>query len=103
MTLVCIECQKPYDANRGRKSDFCAPACKAAFHNRRARRGAILYDAMVLQRAGLDGTTFDPVRWGKRIDKMVAGWVAEDLAAGRKRTTLRVHDASYSLPSLDAE
>lgn len=40
---MCIECEKPMDAPRIGQ-EFCSPACRQAFNNRRMQRGAELYD-----------------------------------------------------------
>lgn len=88
----CLECRKPLD-RRG-KGDFCGNACKAAFHNRRAKRGALVYDAEALMRAHPDkaGTIRE------RLDIQWDTWRREDEAAGRLRTTRRLSDVLIDLP-----
>lgn len=46
---ACLECGKIIAAGRPKEAKFCVvvpgePSCKTAFHNRRQKRGAILYD-----------------------------------------------------------
>lgn len=50
---VCPECGGPLPpraAGRGRKADFCSAGCRKAFNNRRATRGAVLYDLFMAAR-----------------------------------------------------
>jgi hypothetical protein len=96
-TLTCIECGKTFQ--RHGKSDFCTPACKAKFHNRRSKRGARLYDAVMLR-------TSDPEKFPsfeRAIELMIAEWIEEDRKAGRKRSTLSAHTVRYKLPNPDIE
>lgn len=45
----CLECGRAYAALRAH-SGFCSPACRRAFNNRRAMRGAELYDLFMAHR-----------------------------------------------------
>lgn len=91
ITRPCLECQKPLD-RRG-KGDFCTNACKAAFHNRRTKRGALVYDVTMLMH--LEPEKFPTYR--KRLDKQLAAWAEEDKKAGRTRTTRRPSDVTVDL------
>lgn len=85
----CLECTKPL--NRGGKGSFCSNGCKAKFHNRRAKRGALLYDIDTLMRRHPDKTQ----EWAARREAMYVKWDREDEAAGRKVTTRPLTDVSY--------
>lgn len=85
----CLECTKPL--NRGGKGSFCSTACKAKFHNRRAKRGALLYDVDTLMRKHPDKTQ----EWAARREAMYVRWAREDEAAGRTMTTRPLGDVSY--------
>lgn len=93
----CLECST--DFKKGpRRGDFCGSACKSRFHNRRTRRGAALYDAMML-RAVQPGKVKD---LDARIELLIAQWREEDVKAGRTRTTKSAYDVGYDLPLVDA-
>lgn len=44
----CLECGSPFTATKD--ADFCGKACRKAFHNRRAARGAEMYDIYMAMR-----------------------------------------------------
>lgn len=46
----CDECGAAYHAKRKDVSDFCSQKCRAAFNNRRAMRGAEMYDLVMALR-----------------------------------------------------
>jgi hypothetical protein len=46
---ACLECGEPVQAARA-DAEFCCAPCRMAFANRRAARGAELYDLFMLQR-----------------------------------------------------
>jgi endogenous inhibitor of DNA gyrase (YacG/DUF329 family) len=48
-TRCCAECGKEFQAKRV-EAEFCSSKCKGDFNNRRAARGAILYDLMMVNR-----------------------------------------------------
>ncbi len=52
---ICLECGKEYEPQR-RDSQFCTRDCKGVFANRRAVRGAELYDLFMASRYDRPGT-----------------------------------------------
>lgn len=46
---VCRECGQPFEAKRTTRQ-FCGPACRSGFNNRKATRGAQLYDLVMSMR-----------------------------------------------------
>jgi hypothetical protein len=46
---TCVECGTPYGAAQAH-GEFCGPACRKAFNNRRQLRGAELYDLVMAWR-----------------------------------------------------
>lgn len=85
----CLNCVKPL--NRQGKGHFCSTACKHEYHNRRARRGQLLYDVDTLMRK----RPADTKTWAARRAALYVKWDREDEAAGRKMTTRPLSDVSY--------
>lgn len=86
----CKECGKGFQT-RQYNADFCGAACRRVFNNRRATRGATLYDLVMLA----DAETTKPstqAEFKERAATLVAMWKKEDQKAGRKRTTKRLSD-----------
>lgn len=71
----CLECRGSF---RGRQygSRFCSTPCRQAFNNRRAQRGATLYDVMMIEH--MSGASLAP---GASASDLLAHWARED--AGR--------------------
>lgn len=65
---TCLECRKKWTP-RQYNADFCGTKCKATFHNRRAKRGAALYDAIMLGR--LNQTPADQRALVDRVEAVV--------------------------------
>lgn len=82
----CCECNEPF---RGRQynSEFCGYTCRRVFNNRRALRGAMLYDLQMLLRAPTAASSSETV--SARIEALMRQWDQEDLKAGRKRSWKR--------------
>jgi hypothetical protein len=55
----CLECGGEVKAEARREAEFCCDPCRKAFNNRRALRGAELYDLFMSQR-------FDRANAGKQ-------------------------------------
>ena len=85
----CTECGTSF-RSRQYGGSFCGVKCRSAFNNRRAARGAMLYDLMMLDRHAGEGSRFEEL--GARVPVALAAFDAEDLAAGRKRTWKRAED-----------
>jgi len=81
---VCAECGASYHAKRKDASDFCSTKCRAAFNNRRAMRGAEMYDLMMALRNDREVATKLGV-W-KIMCRIAAEHRADDVAqrGGRK-------------------
>lgn len=86
---TCLECRGGFTA-RQYSADFCGAECRRTFNNRRATRGAVLYDLLLIQHE--DHAAFDKLRLDGRLTAMVEGWRKEDAERGRKRTTKRPSD-----------
>jgi len=86
---ICIECRKGFTA-RQYSADFCGAECRRTFNNRRATRGAALYDLLMIQHE--DPAAFDKLRLDGRLTAMVEVWRAQDVKEGRKRSTKRPSD-----------
>lgn len=75
---VCQECGQPLTARRAGQ-EFCKPACRQTFNNRRMQRGAELYDlfrAMRRERADAKGMNL----WTEMC-RLELKWQTEDDAA----------------------
>lgn len=81
--LTCLECHGSY-TSRQFSSDFCCTACRRTFNNRRAQRGAALYDLIMIE--ATDPEAFQKARLDGTVEAMVSEFVAEDKEAGRKRS-----------------
>lgn len=94
---ACKECGKPLGWNR--KGDFCAPACKSAYHNRRAKLGALALDVLLLHRKYPDRTANFP----ERLELLLAKIEADEKTAGRSSTSRTLRDVLYDaeLPRTD--
>ena len=92
MPKDCIECGKLVPSSkRARDADFCQPACRSAFHNRRTKRGALVLDVLLLTRRH----PADTKDWPKRLEALLDKFEAEDAAAGRKRGSRTLFDVRY--------
>lgn len=96
----CIECTKEFERATYRAS-FCGGKCRRDFNNRRATRGAILYDLAMLVLDEKDSK--EQVNLAQRRDEVLASWRAEDAAAGRKRTWQSKYDVLTSTAKYSAE
>lgn len=87
---VCKECGKGFQS-RQYNADFCSGPCRRVFNNRRATRGATLYDLTMLAAAETTkpGTQAE---LKERAATLVVMWQREDEKAGRKRSTKRLSD-----------
>lgn len=91
---VCLECGEPFVA-RDHEAHFCCTACRKAFNNRRAVRGAELYDLYMAHRFERAEAQASGVF--KAINRLASDWRAQDRRerAGRKswRPFRRIFDA----------
>jgi ribosomal protein S27AE len=80
---ICRECGSSFIARHGSR-EFCRASCRRAFHNRKASRGAILYDFLMAWR--IDRLAFEAAGGRTLLSRMVAAFRADDSRhrAGRK-------------------
>ena len=71
----CAECGKPYQSAK-RQSRFCSTLCRKSFNNRRAMRGAELYDLFMATRYERESAVSKGV-W-TNMCKLAASWKQED-------------------------
>lgn len=80
-THTCIECQASFQPQKAH-ARFCSTPCRKAFNNRRALRGALLYDAFMSLR--YERGWAKAVGLWSLICRLAAEWVEEDERAGRQ-------------------
>ena len=95
MTKACIECGGSFQP-RQYSADFCGAPCRQAFNNRRARRGAILYDLVMIE-ARQPGA-YKTEQLDAAFKQLVQRFQEED--EGKKRTHKRLHDVKYDIADL---
>lgn len=81
--VPCLECGAPF-APKTPHGEFCSSRCRRAFNNRRAVRGAELYDLFMALRFERELAT--GLKLWKLLNRMAAGFRAEDVRrrGGRK-------------------
>lgn len=79
----CLECGKPF-LPRQADAEFCAPACRKSWNNRRLVRGAELYDLFMALR--WDRRTATGLHVFSALSRLAAGFRREDVdeRAGRR-------------------
>lgn len=93
----CKECGNEFNS-RQYNAEFDTPQCRAAFNNRRMKRGAILYDLVMIER--VDPKAFTANKLETRVEELIARWREEDAAAKRSRTWKRPHDVMYDTAAM---
>lgn len=93
----CKECNGPFES-RQYNADFCTNACRSAFNNRRMKRGAVLYDLLMMERG--DPKAFEANKLKDRATELLERFRQEDEQAGRKRTWKRANDVMYDTVAL---
>lgn len=86
---TCLECKGGF-TSRQYTSEFCCGACRRTFNNRRARRGAVLYDLLMIE--ATDPDRFESLRLDGRVSAIIEAFKREDEEAGRKRSHKRASD-----------
>ena len=89
VTTECLECGANFTA-KGYGKDFCGASCRQKFNNRRATRGAALYDLVMAQLE--TPVMYDKYELAGRSARMIEDWQKEDRKAERTRTTKRIFD-----------
>jgi hypothetical protein len=77
---TCRECGKALDNTK--PSFFCDTGCRVSWRNRRASRGADLYDLFMAMR--YDRTEAKELGLWNLMCRMASSWHEEDLEAGRQ-------------------
>ncbi|APT31890.1 hypothetical protein MCBMB27_02599 [Methylobacterium phyllosphaerae] len=80
---ACLECGTLHTSANA-EAEFCSDRCRMAFNNRRAKRGAELYDLFMALRH--DRVTATRFKVWRLLNRLAAGFRAEDVAerAGRR-------------------
>lgn len=92
----CLECQ-----GEAKGKQFCSAICRSSFHNRRTKRGALVYDVMMIALA--DPEAFAQGNFKARLQVQLTAWRAEDTAAGRLRTWSLSREVGYDLPHVSGK
>lgn len=90
----CHECGGAYQS-RQYSSEFCGTPCRRKFNNRRATRGAALYDLVMIERHDRDA--FTRSRLEGRLEKLISKWDAQD---AKRRTWKRPLEVMFDTASL---
>jgi len=72
----CLECGGPLPVAAQKGQEFCCTACRKAFNNRRAVRGAELHDLFMAHRFARDEATELGVL--QAMNRMASNWREED-------------------------
>lgn len=95
---ACQECGRAGPAMPG---GFCCHRCRAAFNNRRAKRGAELYDLFMALR--FDRRAATTLKLWRIVNRMASRWRSEDVTARAGRASWRPpSDVLARRPSLRA-
>lgn len=94
---TCMECNGTFDS-RQYNASFCGDGCKRTFNNRRAKRGAILYDLLMIE--AFDPKAFEANKLKDRRAELLARWHEEDEAANRKRSWKRPNEVMYDTAAM---
>lgn len=86
---TCRECHGSFKSKHY-SAEFCGAACRGAFNNRRARRGAVLYDLLMIEATNPEA--FQRNRLDGVASAAIAAFKREDEIAGRKRSHKGLHD-----------
>lgn len=97
--MMCLECRQKPAVNKGR---YCSATCRLAFNNRRQLRGAVLYDAVMVQREQAGAFKDGAHDFPPRLEQLLVDWETEDAAAGRLITTPPLFEIGYKLPHVRA-
>lgn len=86
----CAECSEEFTTNR-REAEFCGDKCRKAYNNRRAVRGAELYDLVMTMRFDR-GHAKDEAVWSQ-ICSLASAYNTSDknLRGGRKSYNKNAH------------
>lgn len=91
MAKHCKECGRQFTP-RQYNGGFCCTGCRRSFNNRRATRGAMLYDLIMIE--AYDTDLAERMGIVGRYKELAAMFRAEDLTEGRPRTWKRASDTA---------
>ena len=94
MAKHCKECGKQFTP-RQYNGEFCCTECRRDFNNRRATRGAMLYDLMMIEAS--DPDMAERFELHGSAGQLIKKFQLEDLADGRPRTWKRAGAAKLDL------
>ena len=83
---VCLECGQPF-GSAVREAEFCGPPCRMVFNNRRAKRGAELYDLFMALRH--DRQTATALKVWRLLNRCAAIFREEDRSEREGRRSWR--------------
>lgn len=83
---ICAECAETYTSGKAH-ADFCSAACRKAWNNRRALRGAELYDLLMALR--YDRAAASKLKVWRAVCRLASGFRDDDLAARAGRQSWR--------------
>lgn len=93
----CKECGNTF-MSRQYNADFCTDGCRKTFNNRRAKRGAVLYDLLMIE--ACDPEALKRNKLDGRAKELVARFKQEDEQANRKRSWKRSNEVMYDTVEL---
>lgn len=96
---ACAECAKEF-RRRAYNAEFCGGTCRRVFNNRRALRGALLYDLTMLAEMASNEAVRDDAN--RRREFLLKAWRKEDDRGGiRKRTWQRANGVKHLIRQAD--
>lgn len=88
LRLLCKECGGGFETERTDK-EFCRDACRRRFNNRRAKRGAAIYDLAMEWRDTRQSEPFSD------LCALISRYLDEDRVAGRQTYFGKEHRKRY--------
>lgn len=89
---TCKECAAPF-TSRQYNAEFCGNPCRAAFNNRRMKRGAALYDLLMIE--AYDPKSFASQGLEGRVAELIERFRLDDEKAKHTRTWKRPYDVKH--------
>lgn len=97
---ACLECGAPYAAATAH-AEFCGAACRRAWNNRRASRGAAVYDLFMATR--YQRHLVAPLKLWRALNRLAAQFRREDSQArAGRRSWVAAKDVLERKPWLNA-
>lgn len=97
---ACLDCGAAYESAMAH-SEFCSPACRRRWNNRRARRGAAVYDLFMATRYQRE--LVGPLKLWRALNRLAAQFRLEDRRArGGRRSWTPPREVLLRRPWLNA-